>query len=111
MQEIFDASEQGIYIYLDDTNKACNSKFASMLGYKSPQEWAKVQENFPAAFVAEKSHQTLIGTFRKAMDKGTGASINVQWKKKSGGTVNTNVLLVPIAYDNHRMALHFVSET
>ncbi len=38
MKPILDKSEQPIFIYLDDNHKACNQKFASMLGFKSPQE-------------------------------------------------------------------------
>ena len=108
---VFGSSEQGVYIYFDDTHKVCNKKFSSMLGYKSPEEWAKVNENIPAAFVAEKSIMTLIKTYRRAMEKRVGSNIKITWKQKSGGVVNTNVILVPIAYENHLMALHFVSKS
>jgi hypothetical protein len=30
LKEIFDSSEQAIYLYLDDTHKVCNKKFAQM---------------------------------------------------------------------------------
>jgi hypothetical protein len=33
----------------------------------------------------------------------------VTWKKKNGGTVNTTVILVPMAYAGHLFAVHFVS--
>ena len=42
MGTILSSSEQAIYIYLDDIHKVCNKKFASLLGYSSPEEWAKV---------------------------------------------------------------------
>ena len=109
LKGLFDTSDQAMYIYQDDSKKACNDKFASMLGYGSAEEWAAVEENFPTAFVSEKSQNTLIGAYQDAMEKGTGASIEVEWKKKSKGTVRTNVILVPIEYGGHRMALHFVS--
>ncbi len=35
MREILDQSSQGIYVYLDDSHKACNERFAEMLGYHS----------------------------------------------------------------------------
>lgn len=111
LKSVFDSSEQGVYIYFDDTHKVCNKKFSSMLGYKSPEEWAKVNENIPAVFVAQKSMMTLIKTYRNAMEKCAGSSIKVTWKKKSGGLINTNVILVPIAYENHLMALHFVTKS
>jgi PAS domain-containing protein len=35
LREIFDESKQAIYVYRDDTHKACNQRFASLLGYNS----------------------------------------------------------------------------
>lgn len=110
LKEVFDSSEQAMYLYLDDINKACNEKFASMLEYESPKEWASVKENFPTAFVAEKSQTTLINAFQEAMEKGIGSSIEVEWKKKSGETAKTNVIIVPVSFEGHRMALHFISK-
>ena len=110
LKDIFNTSEQGMYIYLDDENKICNMKFADMLGYDSAEEWAAVKISFPEAFVAEESQETIINTFREAMEKGIGASIQVSWKKKSGDLVDSNVILVPISYQGHRIALHFISE-
>jgi hypothetical protein len=52
LKSIMQKSEQAIYIYLDDTHKACNAKFAEMLGYKSPAEWAGTDA--PLADVLEK---------------------------------------------------------
>jgi hypothetical protein len=41
MKPIMEGSEQPIFIYLDDIHKACNNKFASMLGFKSPRNGLK----------------------------------------------------------------------
>ena len=48
MKSILEDSQQAIYIYLDDIHKVCNEKFASLMGYGSPEEWAKVKESFEA---------------------------------------------------------------
>ena len=39
MKTVMEGSEQPVFIYLDDNHKACNNKFATLLGFKSPQEW------------------------------------------------------------------------
>jgi carbohydrate-binding DOMON domain-containing protein len=108
MKKIFESSEQAMYLYLDDTHKACNSKFAALLGYKSPKEWAEVKGALEP-FVAEKSQETLSSTYWNAMNKMIASKIPVTWKKKNGGTVDTNVILVPMAYAGHLFAVHFVS--
>jgi PAS domain-containing protein len=108
MKSILDSSQQAIYIYLDDIHKVCNEKFASLLGYRSPEEWANMEDSFEA-FVDPGSQETLVKAYRQAMEKLIPANIKVTWKKKSGGTVATSVVLVPIAYDDHLFALHFIS--
>ena len=109
MKSILESSEQGVYIYLDDTHKVCNKKLASLLGYRSPDEWARVEDSFPEVLVDERSRETLVNAYRKAMEKMVASTIELTWKKKSGGTVDTTVVLVPIAYSGHLFALHFVS--
>ena len=108
MKSIFDSSQQAIYIYLDDIHKVCNGKYASLLGYRSPEEWAKVEDPIEAT-VERSSQETLVNAYNQAMKKFVPANIKVTWKKKSGGTVVTSVVMVPIPFDDHFFALHFVS--
>src|SRR5659263_764901 len=89
-KEIFEESKQGIYVYLDDTHKVCNHKFASLLEYKSTQEWVAVDEPFTEAFVMHESQEILISAYAKAMEDKVGSSIEVSWKKKSGGSIKTS---------------------
>lgn len=106
---ILNSSEQAIYMYLDDAHKVCNQRFASLLGYDSPNDWARVKESFPTAFVDPKSQETLVNAYRTAMEKLVGSAFQVTWRKKLGGTVETRVILVPIGYLDHVFALHFVA--
>jgi hypothetical protein len=110
-KQIFDTSSQGIYAFLDDDCRVFNDKFAKLLGYSSPDEWSKVDVKgaFPGVFVDLKSQQTLVDAYQNAMDKSEGATIKVAWRKKSGGTVDTNVILVPISYKGQLFALHFIT--
>ena len=108
LKEIFDSSKQAIYLYLDDSHKVCNKKFAEMHGFSSPEEWAKVEDAFEV-FVDQGSQETLASAYNQAMEKLIPSTIQVTWKKKMGGTVDTTVVLVPIAYDDHLFALHFIS--
>jgi hypothetical protein len=109
LQPVLESSEQAIYMYLDDDHKVCNEKFASLLGYGSAEEWAKMKGFFPDLFVDVRSQDTLIGAFQKAMENMAASTIKVQWKKKSGGILETTVILVPISYKDHLFALHFVA--
>lgn len=109
MKMILDSSEQPMNIYLDDNHKACNSRFAALLGYKSPQEWAAIK-GFIDPCVAEKSQKTVASAYWDAMEKMIGSTIQVTWKKKDGGTIDSTVIFVPMAYQEHLFAVHFVSK-
>jgi hypothetical protein len=108
MKMVLDSSEQPMDIYLDDNHKACNSKFAAMLGYKSPQEWANIQ-GFLEPCVAEKSWDVVQTAYWDSMKKMIGSTIQVTWKKKGGGTFDSTVIFVPMAFQGHLFAVHFVS--
>jgi carbohydrate-binding DOMON domain-containing protein len=109
LNTIFEKSDQSIYIYLDDIHKVCNARFASLLGYSSPDEWANVQENFPDAFVSRESQRTLVGAYQNAVQNFVGSTNSVTWKTKTGKPVKTTTILVPIIFEGHGMALHFIS--
>jgi len=109
LQAMADESPQAMYIYLDDRNKWCNQRFATMLGYASPQAWAAVADSFTSAFVDPKSQSTIVSTYQQAMEQGVGAQVPVTWRRKDGKSVKTNVILVPLEREGHRMALHFIA--
>ncbi len=110
-KEIFDSSEQAVYAFLDDDNRVCNERFAKLLGYSSADEWMSTETNgeFPSVFVDEKSHETLVDTYQKTMESMVASTVKITWKKKDSGTVETSVVFVPVVYQGHLVALHFVS--
>lgn len=108
-EEILENSKQGIYIYLDDTHKVCNRKFSDMLGFESPEVWAKNESPFIESFVAKDSAQTLVSTYAQAMQDMVGSEVKVTWMKKTGEEVESDVVLVPVTFEGHIFALHFVT--
>ena len=110
LRTIFEKSDQSIYLYLDDAHKICNDKFASLLGMSSPDEFAKVTESFLDMFVTKKSQKKLISAYENSMEKLVGSAFDVTWKTKNGEEIETTVILVPILYNGHLFALHFISQ-
>lgn len=109
-KDILEGSGQAIYIYLDDNHKVCNEKFAQLLGFSSAEEFAKTHDPFAQNFVEEESQHTLVSAYTDAMEKMVASQNKIVWKKKTGESVATQVILVPIAHAGHIFALHFVSE-
>ena len=108
LKEIFDSSEQAIYLYLDDTHKVCNKKFAQMQGYSSPEEWAKVANPLEAG-VEKSSQEAIVTAYTNAMEKLVASKIDVKLRKKNGAAFDASVIMVPVAYHGHLFALHYIS--
>ena len=109
LEEIFVSSKQAVYLYLDDNHKVCNKKFAEMLGFKSPEEWAKVENPLDVG-VDKTSQPAMVSAYQDAMEKMISSKIEVKLKKKGGSAFNASVIMVPVAYQGHIFALHFISE-
>lgn len=109
LKQIFDESEQAIYLYLDDNHKVCNEKFASLLGYSSPEAWAKI-ENPLEENVDKRSQDAVISAYYDATDKMLGSQIDVKLKTTSRSVFDASVIVVPVAYMNHMFALYFISK-
>ena len=108
MKPILEGSEQPIFIYLDDNHKACNDKFAAMLGFKSPQEWAQI-EGFLEPHVVEKSQETLMTAYWDAMNEMKASTIQLMFRKKGGESVEATMILVPMFFQGHMFAVNFVT--
>ena len=109
-QKIFQNSGQAIYLYLNDTHKLCNMKFAKLLGYSSAKEWSEMDKPFTSAFVDEKSQSMLVHAYQDAVEKSIGSAIPVTWKTKNSKRVKTDVILVPVAFNGSMMAMHFITK-
>jgi PAS domain-containing protein len=110
MQQVLDKSGQAIYLYLDDTHKVCNKKFADMLGYKSPKEWAEIEA--PLSDVVEEDRKDVIKVYMNAAEKLNSGWMEVRFKNvKTGKIVTANMLIVPIGYAGHIFTAHFFTKT
>ena len=109
LKPILDKSTQGIYVYLDDTHKACNKKFADLLGYKSAREWADTDA--PLADVVEEDQQAVIDAYENATEKMLASELKVRFKDvKTDKPIKTRMIMVPMSYSGHIFTLHFLTK-
>jgi len=109
MEELLEKSIQPIYVYLDDAHKFCNEKYAKMLGFSSAQEWAEL-EDLMENTIEDESQNVLVSAYDRAMKQMAGSQVEVTWKKKGGGLINTKVILVPFPVGKETVAVHFIEE-
>jgi hypothetical protein len=109
MKPVMDKSEQAVYLYLDDSHKVCNKKFADLLGYKTPKEWADAEA--PLADIVEEDQPGVIDAYTNASEKMAASSIDVRVKNvKTGKIVKTRMITAPIGYAGHIFTAHFLSK-
>jgi len=109
MKPVLEKSEQAMYIYLDDNHKVCNKKFADLLGYKSPKEWADAEA--PLSDVVEEDQQNVVNAYMNASEKMAASSIEVRVKNiKTGEIVKTKMIVVPVGHAGHVFTSHFFSK-
>jgi len=106
---ILDSSGQAIYIYLDDNHIVFNQKFAALLGYSSIKELDSLKGSFLSSFVSDKSHNTLVDAYQKAVNQMEGSTVEIFWKKKMGEEIRSTVILTPFEFEGHLLAIHFIS--
>lgn len=108
LSPVLEKSPQAIYLYLDDTHKICNQKFATMLGYSSIQEW--VDNEFPVEDVKEEDREMGIKAYMAASEEFKASTFSGTWVKKDGSEIKTEVIMVPLTYNEEVFVLHFITE-
>lgn len=109
MEPVLEKSTQAIYIYLDDTHKVCNKKFANMLGYESPKEWADTDA--PLADVVEEDQPAVVDAYMNASMKMMASTSEVRFKNvKNGKTIKTQMIITPVGHAGHVFTVHFFSK-
>jgi hypothetical protein len=107
MKPVLENSGQAIYIYLDDEHKVCNKRFADLLGYKSPKEWADAEA--PLSDVVEEDQTSVIEAYMGASEKLMAGSIDVKMKNiKTSRILKTRMIIAPIGYNGHVFTAHFI---
>lgn len=109
MKSVLEKSPQAIYLYLDDNHKVCNKKFADLLGYKSPKEWADAEA--PLADVVEEDQQSVINAYMDASGKMAANALEVRVKNiKTGKIVKTKMIIAPVVHAGHVFTAHFFTK-
>ena len=109
MKPVLEKSGQAIYIYLDDNHKVCNKKFADLLGYRSPKDWADAEA--PLSDVVEEDQQGVIDAYMKASEKMVASAIEVKVKNiKTGNIIKTRMIIAPVGHAGHVFTAHFFNK-
>ncbi len=107
---ILDRSPDGVYVWLDEEHKLCNERLARMFGY-TIEEWSAAVP-FLETFVAEEDRGLFSWYYQnRVAPLAFPATFPFRGQRKDGATFSAETDMIPIAYQGHAMAYHFVRQT
>jgi PAS domain S-box-containing protein len=107
---LLDNSPDGVYLWLDEDNMICNEKLAKMFGYKDAKEFS-VTSPFLDKFVAEEDQQMFSENYQDHVARlSTPVTFKFTAVKKDGTKFHAETDMIPMTFEGHAVAYHFVRE-
>src|SRR5918995_5130900 len=107
LRPIFEQSPDGVYVWLDETNKRCNERLAKLFGY-TVEEWEAVGD-FANTFVADPDRGVYVWNYQnRVAGSGFPVTFRFRGRRKDGSTFDAETDMVPLTYGGHTFAYHFV---
>jgi PAS domain S-box-containing protein len=108
LQPLFDASPDGVYVWLDEEHWICNRRFADLLGYDSPNELNDTP-NFLQRMVDEDDQQHFSWNYwNRVQALAFPTTFRFRGTRKDGSTFQAETDMIPFTYGGHTFAYHFV---
>ncbi|MBF8265037.1 MAG: PAS domain S-box protein [Dehalococcoidia bacterium] len=104
---VMDKSVDGVFIYLDDQHKACNTRLSEMFGY-TKEEW-EAKSPFLDHFIAEDDQQTVSDSYWKNIKVArTVSSEVIRGVRKDGKQFKAHITQFPLSYKRRLFTIGFV---
>ena len=104
---VFEASPDGVYLWLDESHKACNERMAALHGM-TVEEWCAA-EPFLESFVAEEDREHYAWNYHhRVRALAFPTTFRFRAQRKDGTTFAAETEMIPISYQGHAIAYHFV---
>jgi PAS domain S-box-containing protein len=108
LQPLFDASPDGVYVWLDEEHWICNQRFAELLGYDSPDELNDTP-HFLQRMVHEDDQQHFSWSYwNRVQALAFPTTFRLRGTRKDGSTFQAETDMIPLTYGGHTFAYHFV---
>ncbi len=108
LRPLFDASPDGVYVWLDEEHWVCNQRFADLLGYDSPDELNDTP-SFLQRMVHEDDQQHFSWNYwNRVQALAFPTTFRFRGMRKDGSTFQAETDMIPLTYGGHTFAYHFV---
>jgi PAS domain S-box-containing protein len=108
LQPLFDASPDGMYVWLDEEHWVCSQRCADLLGYDSPDELNDTP-NFLQRMVDDDDQQLFSWNYwNRVQALAFPTTFRFRGTRKDGSTFEAETDMIPFTYGGHTFAYHFV---
>ena len=108
LQPLFDASPDGMYVWLDEEHWICNGRLAELFGYDSPDELNDAP-GFLQRMVHEDDQEHFSWNYwNRVRAQAFPATFRFRAVRKDGSAFQAETDMVPLTYGGHTFAYHFV---
>lgn len=106
---LFQHSPVGVYLYVDDHHKICNERMAGMHGM-TVEEWQNTP-TFLNDFIVPEDRQMYASNYREYV-AALKHPITFRFRglRKDGSTFVAETDMIPLCWNGHPVAYHFVRE-
>ncbi|MBI4281963.1 MAG: PAS domain S-box protein [Chloroflexi bacterium] len=106
---ILDQSTDGVYLWLDEEHMVCNALCAKLFGY-TMKEWSKI-DSFLETLVAPEDREMFASNYQTTVARLTHpVTFRFRGLRKDGTTFAAETDMIPITFQGHAVAYHFVRE-
>ena len=107
LRPVFDASPDGVYIWLDEEHSACNQNLAQLFGL-TVASWSDTP-GFLSRCVHEDDQQLFSWNYwNRVQALAFPASFRFRAIRADGSTFDAETDMIPLTFGGHTVAYHFV---
>lgn len=107
LKPVLEESPDGVYLWLDEQNKVCNQRLAEMFGY-GVDEWEAI-DDFANTLIADESRAQYVWNYQNHVGRiQYPVTFRFRGKRKDGSTFAAETDMIPLTYQGHVVAYHFV---
>jgi PAS domain S-box-containing protein len=105
---VFNASPDGVYVWLDEEHWACNERFAELFGYDGPHELNDTPQLLQR--IVHEDDQQLVSWnyWNRVQPLAFPTTFRFTGVRKDGSTCLVETDMIPLAFGGHTFAYHFV---
>jgi PAS domain S-box-containing protein len=109
LRPIFDASPDGVYVWLDEHHSACNERLAAMFGL-TVESWSDTP-GFLQHFVHEDDQELFSWNYwNRVQELAFPVTFRFRAVRKDGSAFLAETDMIPLSYGGHTVAYHFVRQ-